>query len=174
MHTVATNPCVSGTYCDGSNCLLTYYSSSRQCYTNQDACDYPNLFCSGSHAECRVYVIVTVIVSCTRHRWKVVSDADEYSRNEDEVRRLQSSVWQRQNRLAISGHSQQRCGSVFVNGPNRNRQPPSCEGIERTKRLFAFYPSRSIILATKLHSKHVLIVLFCNSSFFQSSSKSVV
>ena len=53
VHTVATNPCVSGTYCDGSNCLPTYYSSSRQCYTNQDACDYPNLFCSGSHAECR-------------------------------------------------------------------------------------------------------------------------
>ena len=49
---VATNPCVSGTYCDDSNCLPTYYPSSRQCYTNQDACDYPNLFCSGSHAEC--------------------------------------------------------------------------------------------------------------------------
>ena len=52
-HIVSTNPCVSGTYCDGFNCLPSYYTSSRQCYVNVDECDYPDLNCEGGRAECR-------------------------------------------------------------------------------------------------------------------------
>ena len=53
QHTVASNPCVSGTYCNGSQCLPTYHLPSHRCYANKDECDYPDLFCSGDSAECR-------------------------------------------------------------------------------------------------------------------------
>ena len=53
VHTVITNPCVSGTYCDGSNCLPIYYPINRQCYANVDECDYPDLNCEGDKAACR-------------------------------------------------------------------------------------------------------------------------
>ena len=53
VHTVITNPCVSGTYCDGSNCLPIYHPISHQCYANVDECDYPDLNCEGDKAACR-------------------------------------------------------------------------------------------------------------------------
>ncbi|XP_065839867.1 uncharacterized protein [Oscarella lobularis] len=53
VHTVSTNPCVQSTKCDRSNCLPVYHDSSEQCYSNQDDCDYPDLFCSGDKATCR-------------------------------------------------------------------------------------------------------------------------
>eukprot|EP00118_Oscarella_pearsei_P024194 m.301325 g.301325 ORF g.301325 m.301325 type:complete len:2025 (+) comp40809_c0_seq1:153-6227(+) len=53
VHTVSTNPCVSGTRCDGQNCLAVFHSSGYQCYANQDQCDYPTLTCDGTRAECR-------------------------------------------------------------------------------------------------------------------------
>ena len=51
-YNVSTDLC-AGTFCNGSNCLLTYYSSSRQCYANVDQCDYPDVNCEGNKTECR-------------------------------------------------------------------------------------------------------------------------
>ena len=50
------SPCVKETYCDGTECRPVYYATDRQCYANADKCDYPDLFCSGNHAECRYCV----------------------------------------------------------------------------------------------------------------------
>ena len=50
------SPCVKETYCDGTECRPVYYASDRQCYANADKCDYPDLYCSGNHAECRYCV----------------------------------------------------------------------------------------------------------------------
>ena len=52
-HTVDTNPCVSGTRCDGSECLPVYHEANYSCYTSKDQCDYPDLTCEGGRAECR-------------------------------------------------------------------------------------------------------------------------
>ena len=59
------SPCVSETYCDGNDCKPIFYDSSQQCYTNTDFCDYPDLYCSGNHAECRYCITDELCTSVT-------------------------------------------------------------------------------------------------------------